>query len=127
MEATNKVAIYCRVATPEQGTENQERACRKYCEDNGFTVIGVFKDVHPGADWRDLSDFVVMRERYLAGEIGGIVLVTPARITRNEEHLRLLLEEMRNVGVELYCIDEEQEDIPYGYRVDEMRRLVSVA
>ena len=41
--------IYCRVSTDEQsrdayGLESQERVCREYCQERGWTVREVFRD-----------------------------------------------------------------------------------
>jgi site-specific DNA recombinase len=52
--STQRAAIYVRVSSEEQGRgyslATQLDACRRYCTDHGYTVIGEFSDTHTGTD-----------------------------------------------------------------------------
>jgi DNA invertase Pin-like site-specific DNA recombinase len=116
--AEKKVAIYARGLDLEQ-IDAQVRACRCYCEAHNFAVAVVNKDLTE----KNLIDrFPALREKYR--DIGGIVVVAPTRIARDKTQLCSLLHEMHQAGIELYCIDAEEADIPFGYQVDETGRLI---
>src|SRR5215211_6288148 len=50
---TPRVAIYCRVSSPGQednsSLDTQEAACRAHAAEQGWTVVGVYREVHTGA------------------------------------------------------------------------------
>ena len=55
---SQRAAIYCRVSTSaqeEDGTSlgTQEARCRAYVEEQGWTLLDVFVDVHTGAQYRE--------------------------------------------------------------------------
>lgn len=43
-----RVAIYCRVSTPEQSCQRQEWELKSYAERAGFEVVGVWREVASG-------------------------------------------------------------------------------
>src|SRR5689334_1126684 len=56
-----RAVIYCRVSTKEQ-TQNlslptQERACRAYCDQNGFVADRVFVDAGESAKTTERPEF----------------------------------------------------------------------
>lgn len=40
----NKAVIYLRVSTEDQTEESQLPACKKFCQEHGYSMVGVFKD-----------------------------------------------------------------------------------
>ena len=52
--APTSAIVYCRVSSDEQARgyslPTQEESCRRYCADNGYTVLDVYHDAHSGTE-----------------------------------------------------------------------------
>src|SRR5438876_1299305 len=57
---------------------------------------------------------MAMRQRYLAGEVQGVVVRTYSRFTRVIADYFVLTQEMREHNVKLYCVKEQYDDSPLG-------------
>jgi site-specific DNA recombinase len=118
MPTQKRVIIYCRVSTDDQidntSLEQQEIDGREYCDELDFIVIDVIKEVYTGSVWRERKLFMKMRERYLAGEVQGVVVRTYSRFTRMIADYFVLTQEMREHNVKLYCVKEQYDDSPLG-------------
>ncbi len=112
------VDIYCRVSTDPQedntSLDEQETAGREFCRANGLIVGMVHREVFSGYMYREREKLSLMRERYLAGNIQGVVVRTFDRLSRKEVHFGILLEEMEHNAVTLYCVKEVLEDSLIG-------------
>ena len=112
------VIIYCRVSTDEQedntSLEQQEIDGRAYCDQHGYIVIDVIKEVFTGSVWRERKLFMQMRERYMSGEVQAVVVRTYSRFTRMIADYFVLTQEMREHNVKLYCVKEQYDDSPLG-------------
>jgi site-specific DNA recombinase len=119
------VNIYCRVSTDDQedntSLEQQEIDGREYCDQHGFMVGDVIKEVYTGSVWRERKLFMKMRERYLAGEVQGVVVRTYSRFTRMIADYFVLTQEMREHNVKLYCVKEQYDDSPLGRALQVMQ------
>src|ERR1700693_5535641 len=108
------VYLYCRVSTDPQedntSLDEQEAVGRAYCEENGLIVGMVHREVFSGYVYREREKLSLMRERYLAGKIQGVVIRTFDRLSRKEVHFGILLEEMEHNGVAIHCVKEVLED-----------------
>ncbi len=120
-----RVFIYLRVSTDDQedntSLEQQEMDCREYCEHNGFIVAGVFKEVFTGSVWRERKQLMEMRERYLRGEVTGVVVRTYSRFTRMIADYFVLTQEMREYNIRLLCVKEQYDDTPLGRMLQAMQ------
>src|SRR5216684_2713003 len=56
-----------------------------------------------------------MRERYLRGEVTGVVVRTYSRFTRMIADYFVLTQEMRDYNVRLLCVKEQYDDTPLGH------------
>jgi site-specific DNA recombinase len=112
------VDIYCRVSTDPQedntSLDEQEAACRKYCQENGLIVGMVHREVFSGYQYREREKLTLMRERYLSGKIQGVVVRTFDRLSRKEVHFGILLEEMEHHNIQIHCVKEVLEDSLIG-------------
>lgn len=111
-EAANKVAIYARVSTDiqeEDGTslETQVENCLALAEANGFTVVVIFREVYTGSLYRERPLLSQMREMYRNGEINGVIFNTFDRLSRNQIHLGVLINEMQHYHVRIECVKEQ--------------------
>ncbi len=114
----HKAAIYCRVSTDEQeeGTslEQQELDSRRYAIENGIVVVAVLKESFTGTLYRERKLLSTMREAYRRGEINCVIIRNFDRLSRDQTHFIVLLEEMKHHDVELRCVKEELDDTPMG-------------
>lgn len=112
------VDIYARVSTDAQedntSFEEQEDACRQYCRENGLEVGMVHRELFSGYNYRDRQKLTLMRQRYREGIIQGFVIRTVDRLSRNQTHLAVILEEIEHHGVALHCVKEKFDNTPMG-------------
>jgi site-specific DNA recombinase len=113
-----RAIIYCRVSTDDQldntSLGQQEIDGREYCDERGYIVVDVIKEVYTGSVWRERKLFMKMRERYLAGEVQVVVVRTYSRFTRMIADYFVLTQEMREHNVKLLCVKEQYDDSPLG-------------
>jgi site-specific DNA recombinase len=111
------VDIYCRAATDDQfdlpdrpnSLENQEKACRAYCEQHDLAVAIVYSEVASGIQYREREQLNLMRRRIRGGEIQGVVVADLRRLSCSQVHLIVLLEEMNRHNVKLYTVNEDMD------------------
>ena len=112
------VDLYCRVSTDPQedntSLDEQEAAGREYCRSNGLSVGIVHREVFSGYQYRERDKLNIMRERYRAGIIQGVVIRTLDRLSRSQTHVAILMEEMEHYSVTLYSVKEVIDDTPMG-------------
>jgi site-specific DNA recombinase len=110
--------IYCRVSTDEQednsSLDEQESCGRAYCAEHGYIVGKVWRETYSGFVYRERKDLTKMRERYREGIIQGIVIRTLDRLSRNQTHTAVLMEEMEHHGVTIHCVKEPIDSSPMG-------------
>ena len=113
-----RAVIYVRVSTDSQekdGTslETQQRACMEYAEAAGWQVVECVPDVSSGAN---LEREGIERVRLLLR--GGLVDVVLAhavdRLSRNQNHIGILLDEVQKAGAQLELVTERFEDTAVG-------------
>src|SRR5258708_15628695 len=123
------VDIYCRVSTDEQednsSLDEQDSADREFCRENGVTVGKVHREVFSAYVYRERKDLAEMRQRYRGGKIQGVVIWTLDRLSRNQTHTAVLLDEMEYYKVKLYCIKEKVDDTPMGKFVTAALALIA--
>lgn len=93
-----RVAIYTRVSTGEQSTENQISQCVRFCEQRGFQVYKIYDDIISGAK-ASRPAFNQLLEDMRKDLFGGIVITKLDRIGRSLQHLLSLIEEFSSRGV----------------------------
>lgn len=113
-----RVAIYCRVSTDEQeentSLDGQEDDGRKWAEEHGYIVIEVFREIYTGSLYRERKKLSALRELVRAKKIDGVVIRTFDRLSRNQTHFAVLLDEMQHYEVELMCVKEKVDNSPLG-------------
>lgn len=109
---------YCRVSTDPQennsSLDEQEADIRAYCEENGLILGKIHRETYSGYYYRERKQLSDMRERYRSGVIQGAVIRTLDRLSRNQTHVAILMEEMEHHGVELHCVKEKIDTSPMG-------------
>ncbi len=125
-----RVAIYTRVSTTRQEDEGtslatQEAQCRAYAGQHGWTVVGVWTDIHTGSDLFERRQLTALREAMRRREIDAVIAYALDRLTRNQAHLGLILSEAEHSGVIVELVTERLEDTPEGRLLQSVRGFVA--
>ena len=97
------VAIYVRVSTQQQTTENQLLELYEVCERNDWTVVEEYNETVSGTkgqtDREELNRMMIDASRR---KFEKVVVWSVDRIGRNMKHLVSVLSQMKDLNVELY-------------------------
>ena len=105
---TTRVAIYARVSTSGQTTENQIRRLHEVAALRGWTIVQeCVETVSGAAKVRPMFDKMMMDAR--RRKFDTIAAVDVSRLRRSLSGLANLFEEVRQIGVDLY-LDREAMD-----------------
>lgn len=112
------IDIYCRTAAADADAlaklQQQEAACRAYCEEHRLLPSMVHFEVASGSTYRDRELLTLMRTRYRDSSIQGVVTTGLDRLSRSVVDHIILLQEMEAHNVTLYCVDVNTEVSPIG-------------
>jgi len=96
-----RVAIYARVSTGEQTTDNQVLKLKQVAERNGWEIEAIYADTISGAKSKrpqlDKLMKAVMRK-----EIDMVMVWSVDRLGRSLQHLTALLSDIESKGINLY-------------------------
>src|ERR1700730_4785022 len=113
----NGAVLYVRVSADEQAVgplnlSNQEKRCREYCEQRGWTVMAVFTDPGESARSVDRPEFRRMLDYCKAHrrEVRYVVVQDLSRFARNLLDQADAIRELRNHGVLLRSTYESNID-----------------
>lgn len=110
-----KVAIYARVSTDGQTTQQQIEACKKFCEFKGLEVAEIFEESASGKDVLKRPKFRELWQRLRNYEFDGVVVFRIDRLGRNARDLIMFFDEMQNKGIKIYSVNENIDtDNPFG-------------
>lgn len=126
-----RAAIYCRVSTDKQESEgtslgSQEQACRQYAAKHGFEVVEslVVLEQHTGAELFDRPKLTQIRTAVKANEIDAVIFYAVDRLSRNTNHVGLIVTECDYHGVALECVSEPFDNTPEGKLLAAVRGFV---
>jgi DNA invertase Pin-like site-specific DNA recombinase len=102
--ARKRVALYVRVSTTDQTTENQRRELMEVAERAGWEVVGVFADAGvSGAKGRDKRpQFDAMLKLVTQRKVDMVAAWSVDRLGRSVQHLVETLGDLRAAGADLY-------------------------
>jgi site-specific DNA recombinase len=114
--------IYTRVSSDPQedntSLETQEEECGKVADNLNIPVLNVFSDTMTGTVYRERKGLTALRNEYKnLAESGQRVIVfvwVLDRISRDQVHFSVLIDEMRHYNVILLSIKEKFDDSPLG-------------
>lgn len=104
----NRVALYMRVSSHSQQTENQSRRLHEVAALRGWTIVGEYVETISGAA-KARPEFDRMMADARRRRFDTIAAVDVSRLGRSLSGLALLFEEVRQIGVDLY-LDRESMD-----------------
>lgn len=103
--AFRTAAIYARVSTRDQTTDNQVRELEQIAERAGWQVVGVYRDTISGAvDSRPAFDD--MRRDAVARRFDVLLVWHVDRLGRSLPHLVQTLDELHGLGIGLYIAQQ---------------------
>lgn len=104
MAKAKRVAIYLRVSTSEQSTDNQRRELMEVAERAGWDLVGVFADEGiSGAKGRDKRpQFDAMLKAVTQRKVDVVAAWSVDRLGRSLQHLVDTLGELKAAGADLY-------------------------
>ena len=115
-----KAVIYCRVSTKEQ-TKNlslptQLRACRDYCEREGYEVTQEFTDRGESAKTVDRQDFQRLLNfcRLHKRDVQFVVVYNVSRFSRNTYDFAVVRAILLGLGISVRSVNEGIGDDPNG-------------
>jgi site-specific DNA recombinase len=114
-----RVVIYSRVSTDKQeigGSSlfTQSEACRAYAAEREYEVVGEYTDTFTGAKYRERPGLNQLRELVRAGAVDVVLCHALDRLSRNQAHVSILMEEIDDAGASLELVTEDFEDSAVG-------------
>lgn len=124
-----RAVVYSRVSTDAQeraGTslESQERASREYAEAAGWRVIESIRDTASGYSL-DRPGMAHLRELLRRGEAEVVVAYAVDRLSRNQNQIGVLFDEVQQAGAKLVLVTESFEDTAVGRFILAARAFVA--
>lgn len=120
-----KALIYCRVSTEEQAEHGysldaQEKLCRSFAENNGYTVMSVFRDEGKSGTTLNraaLKDLLSMCQEDKS--IGVVIVQETDRLARNTKDHLTIRAILKKAGVKLISVAQPMlDDSPEGNMID---------
>jgi site-specific DNA recombinase len=110
-----------RVSTSAQETDGtamqtQEDACRRYCEERGWAVdeMLIYREAYSGAKLWERPALSDLRAEMRTGRFTAIVFYAVDRLSREQNHLGLLVSECEHQDVRLACVTVDWDESPLG-------------
>ena len=113
-----RALVYSRVSTDAQerdGTslDTQERACVEYAQAKGWTVAECVRDTASGFTV-DRPGIERVRQLLSQGLVDVVLAYAVDRLSRNQIHIAVLLDDIEKVGATLEFVTEDFENTPVG-------------
>jgi site-specific DNA recombinase len=112
------VAVYCRVSDPKQergaSLQTQEDLARAYVAANGWQITAVYQEICSGDELFGRPVLATVRTAVRDGEVDILLCHALDRLTRNQAHLYLLVDELQNHGCALDFTTEDFADTAEG-------------
>lgn len=99
-----RAALYCRVSTEDQTTDNQQLPLEKWAIDKGH-AIDVFKETASGAK-QNRTELGKLMDGVRKGDYKVVAVYKLDRLGRSLQHLLQIIEEFRNRHVQFVSLSE---------------------
>jgi site-specific DNA recombinase len=113
-----RVAVYCRVSSAGQEDNSslatQEASCRSYATEQGWEVVAIYRDVFTGAAVFERPGLTELRTAMRGGAFNVLLVHALDRLSRDQNHLGLVLTEAEHAGVAWDSVTEDIDDSPTG-------------
>src|SRR5439155_4223988 len=113
-----RAVVYSRVSTDAQerdGTrlDTQERACVELAQTSGWLVVERIRDAASGYTL-DRDGIARLRQLLKQGAVDVVVAYAVDRLSRNQNHIGVLFDEVQQAGARLEFVTEKFEDTAIG-------------
>ncbi|MXZ45688.1 MAG: recombinase family protein [Chloroflexi bacterium] len=113
-----RAIVYSRVSTDGQerdgsSLDTQERACLELADERGWTVVRRIRDTASGS-LLDRAGMDELRSALSRGEAGVVVAYAVDRLSRNQNHIGVLFDELERAEARLELVTERFEDTAVG-------------
>ncbi len=125
MEPRTSVVIYCRVSTSRQDTEHQLKALRDYSRKNHYNVVKEFSEQISGA--KKIQERLALRELmdYVKeNKVDKVLIFECSRLSRRASDFLNIIEELNELGVSLYILQNGLETLLPDGSVNPIAQLV---
>ena len=125
MEDKTRVCIYCRVSTSKQDTDHQLRALRDFAKKNGYHVVKEFTEKISGA--KKIYDRIALTELMefvRENKVDKILIFECSRLSRRASDFLNIIEELNELGVSLYILQNGLETLLPDGSVNPIASLV---
>jgi site-specific DNA recombinase len=124
-----RAVVYVRVSTDGQerdGTslDTQEAACRNFAHRSGWQVIACIRDTSSGFTL-DRPGMEQLRRILRQGSVDVVLAHAVDRLSRNQNHIGVLFDEVQLAGARLACVTETFEDSAVGRFILAARAFVA--
>lgn len=113
-----KGVIYVRVSDQSQvdGTslDTQEQICRDYAAKEGIKVVRIFREEGVSAKTLDRPQFQLMMEYLSTEKVQALITYKTDRLSRNLSNQLLVINDLREHGVEYHSATENVNNTPAG-------------
>ena len=96
-----KIAIYARVSTDEQTTDNQVLKLEQVADRNGWEVEAIYADTISGAKSKR-PELEKLMQSVMRKEVDIVMVWSVDRLGRSLQHLTALLSDIESKGINLY-------------------------
>lgn len=125
-----RAAIYTRVSTDRQEAEgtsldSQLERCQAYAAAQGYEVVGHYTDTFTGSSYRNRSSQTALRTLLHAGAVDVVLCYAFDRLSRNQAHLHILIDEIEHHGARPEAVIETLEDSAVGRLMLSVRAFVA--
>ncbi len=113
-----RAVIYCRVSSDRQednfSLPTQEDACLRYAAEHGYAVVDVYREVYTGSALWERPQLTALRECVRRGEADVVIAYAVDRLSRDQAHLFILVDEWERHGATAAFATEELDQSPLG-------------
>jgi site-specific DNA recombinase len=124
-----KIAIYGRVSTQSQAKhdtiQSQLEALRKYARDHQLTITHECIDNGVSGSTLASEGLDMLRDLALAGEIEGVLVLSPDRLSRVQFDQMILMEEFKKRNIKVFFTSQQFEDTPAGNLMLQIQGAIS--
>ena len=125
MEDKTRVCIYCRVSCSKQDTDHQLLSLRKYAKKNSYNVVKEFTETISGAKKiYDRLALVELLDFVRENKVDKILIFECSRLSRRASDFLNIIEELNELGVSLYILQNGLETLLPDGTVNPIASLV---
>jgi site-specific DNA recombinase len=113
LDGLKKAILYTRVSTTDQAEngfslDHQQKIARAYCDIREINIVKLWsedysaKSFEDRPQWKILMEFIIMNKK----SIDFLVFTKWDRFSRNAEESWKMIKKIRNLGIEIICIEQ---------------------